>query len=168
MKPWECQPDETSPAFEAFAAYRDTYPRSLRKVSETLDKSKSLIESWSHTHNWVSRCQKWDQELDARSQQVQIDEVTAMKRRQITMAIEMQSIAIEAFKLLRESLQHKKPPISADNMVRLADIGAKLERLNRDEPSSIRRVEEIDFSGLTVEEMMQLRALLLKSGSHES
>ncbi len=64
MKPWECQDDESSSAFEAFVLYRDTHPRSLRKVSETLDKSKSLIESWSREHSWVTRAQKWDAELE--------------------------------------------------------------------------------------------------------
>jgi hypothetical protein len=46
------------------------------------------------------------------------------------------TLATEAFKLLRESMSLKS--MSADNMVRMADIGAKLERLSREEPSSIR------------------------------
>lgn len=166
MKPWEQLPNESSAAFEAFVVYRDSHPRSLRKVCDSLDKSKSLIESWSREHNWVSRAQKWNAELDNKSQQVQIEEVAEMKRRQIKMAIEMQQIASDAFKLLREGLSLKA--ISADNMVRMADIGAKLERLNRDEPNSIRRVQEMDFSGLTTEEMLQLRELLQKSGAHGS
>jgi hypothetical protein len=89
-----------------------------------------------------------------------------MKRRQIDMAIEMQRIACEAFKLLRENLSTKT--ISADNMIRMADIGAKLERLNRDEPSSIERIQESDFSKFTTEELFTYRALLLKSGHVDS
>lgn len=113
-KPWERQENESSPAFEAFVLYRDTRPRSLRKVSDVLDKSKSLVEGWSSSHNWVMRCEQWDNELDAG----------------------------------------------------MADIGAKLERLNRDEPSNIGRIqEEVDFSNLDVEELITLRALLEKSGT---
>ncbi|MEI6805578.1 MAG: hypothetical protein WCK49_03615 [Myxococcaceae bacterium] len=165
MKPWERQDNESSPAFEAFVMYRDTQPRSLRKVSESLSKSKSLIGSWSKTHTWGQRCQQWDNELDNASQQTQLDATKEMKRRQIDMAIEMQRIACEAFKLLRENLSTKT--ISADNSVRMADIGAKLERLNRDEPSSIERVQESDFSKFTTEELFTYRALLLKSGHAE-
>lgn len=166
MKPWERQDNESSPAFEAFVLCRDTQPRSLRKVSESLSKSKSLIGSWSKTHVWGERCQQWDNELDSASQQTQLDATKEMKRRQIDMAIEMQRIACEAFKLLRENLSTKT--ISADNMIRMADIGAKLERLNRDEPSSIERIQESDFSKFTTEELFTYRALLLKSGHVDS
>ena len=163
-KPWERQPDESARAFEAFVFYRDTHPRSLRSVSETLDKSKSLIEGWSSAHGWVKRCAQWDAELDRVSQSTQIDEIKDMKRRQINMAVEIQKIACEAFKLLRENLSAKT--ISADNAVRMADIGAKLERLNRDEPSVISRVqEEVDFSSLSTEELFTLKGLLEKSGT---
>lgn len=52
-------------------------------------------------------------------------------------------------------------------MSRMIDVGSRLERLNHDEPSSISKVkEEIDFSSLNVEEMLQLRDLLQKSGVH--
>lgn len=169
MKPWERQDNESSPAFEAFALYRDTHPRSLRKVSEMLKKSKSLIGGWSKTYTWGERCRQWDNELDAVSQQTQIDEVKEMKRRQIKMAVHMQELAHKAFKLLEAALESKngKSVISADNSVRMADIGAKLERLNRDEPSSIERVQESDFSKFTTEELFTYRALLLKSGHVE-
>lgn len=169
-KPWDRQNDESSPAFEAFVLYRDARPRSLRYVAESLDKSETLIEGWSSEHGWVSRCKQWDKELDACSQQSQIDEIKEMKRRQIAMAIDMQDIAVKAFKLLQQALDedHTKSPISADNMVRLADIGAKLERLNRDEPDNITRVQEADFSNLTTEEKLQLRRLILKNQGHNA
>jgi hypothetical protein len=54
--------------------------------------------------------------------------------------------------------------MSPDHIVRLADTGAKLERLSYDEPDSITRVQDVDFSSLSAEEMMRLRALLEKSG----
>lgn len=168
QRSWERQADESTAAFEAFTLYRDTRPRSLRKVAKTLGKNDALIARWSKAHAWVERCQQWDNELDACSQQTQIDEVKEMKRRQIRMAIDMQTLAIEGLKLLDEALREKKKlPMSADNIVRMADIGAKLERLNRDEPSSIRRVQEVDFSNLDTEEMFTLRALLEKSGQVE-
>src|SRR5688572_4841578 len=126
-KIWEQQVDESTPAFEAFVLYRDTRPRSLRKVAEMLDKNDALIARWSKSHAWVERSQRWDHELDSCSQQTQIDEVKEMKRRQIRMAIDMQSLAIEGLKLLEEGLREtKKLPMSADNIVRMADIGAKL------------------------------------------
>lgn len=166
MKPWERQDNESSSAFEAFVLYRDTHPRSLRVVSERLDKSKSVIGAWSKSHGWGERCQKWDNELDGVSQRTQVDEIKEMKRRQIKMAIQMQELAVEAFNVLGGSLKSKKgqSAISADNSVRMADIGAKLERLNRDEPCNIERVQETDYSKLSTEELFTLRGLLEKSG----
>lgn len=169
QKIWDRQNNESTAAFEAFVMYRDDRPRSIRKVSETLQKAKSVIEGWSKTHDWVERCVHWDNELDACSQQSQIDEITEMKRRQIRIALDLQGLASQASKLLKEALdENKKNAISPDNIVRMADIGTKLERLNRDEPSSIRRVQECDFSNLSTEEMFTLRALLEKSGACDS
>jgi len=60
--PWDRQPDETPPAFEAFAIYRDmAYRRSLAAVAWKLSKSKTLLSRWSATHGWVKRVAAWAQ-----------------------------------------------------------------------------------------------------------
>lgn len=163
---WQRQDDETSEAFEAFVEYRDMHARSTRKVAEVLDKELSQISGWSAKHRWVKRCQLWDNELDRRVTNGLAAELLAMKRQQLKLALEMQSAAGTALEKLREDLKDpdKKGRISPDNIVRMVDIGCRLERLNRDEPESITKVQTNDFSNLSVEEMLQLRGLLEKSG----
>jgi hypothetical protein len=149
-------------------------PRSSRKVGDILDKYKSQIDSWCSSNHWVKRCHLWDNELDRRSTNTQVAEIKSMKRRQARMAFEMQSaakLALEALtaRLLEEKKKAEnsgaatKSIISSDNLVRLADTGARLERLNFDEPENITRVEESDYSNLSTEELLQLRKLLLKT-----
>lgn len=179
-KLWQRQLNETSAAFEAFVLYRDMAPaRSTRRVAEVLDKSKSQIDAWSSANHWVSRCQIWDNEIDKRSTNAQIAEIKAMKRRQARMAFEMQSAAQIALEALKQRLEDAKKKaeesgkatkliMSPENIVRLADIGARLERLNYDEPDSITKVQESDFSNLSVDEMLQLRKLLEKSQGVEA
>src|SRR4051812_24743013 len=65
QKPWERLSDESSPAWEAFVAYRDAGPeRSIRSVAQTLDKSASLLGRWSAEHDWLSRAAAWDRHQD--------------------------------------------------------------------------------------------------------
>lgn len=165
IEQWQRQEDETSPAFEAFVEYRDMHARSTRKVAEALDKELSQISGWSVRHRWVKRCQLWDNELDRRVTNGLAAELLTMKRQQLKLALGMQSTAGAALDKLAEDLKgpEKKGRISPDNIVRMIDIGRRLERLNRDEPESITKVQTNDFSNLSVEEMLQLRTLLQKS-----
>jgi hypothetical protein len=64
--PWDRQPGESIPAFEAFRAYREAgEARSLRQVARELRKSPSLIFRWSSSHAWVARALAWDIDQDA-------------------------------------------------------------------------------------------------------
>lgn len=61
LRPWDCQPGETSKAYQAFVTYRDMGPdRSLRAVGQELDKSHQVLSRWSSQHHWVSRVAAWD------------------------------------------------------------------------------------------------------------
>lgn len=61
---WERQPDETAPAYAALRCYLDQGPaRSVTKVAEELDKSRSLIGRWSSRHRWRPRADAWDAHL---------------------------------------------------------------------------------------------------------
>lgn len=70
-EPYEQQPGETRPAYEAFCVYRDTppgEPRSLRKVGQKLGKSGSLISRWSSVWSWPDRAASWDTLIEAQAQ----------------------------------------------------------------------------------------------------
>ena len=63
-RPWERQKGESAQAFEAFFLYLEMgADRSIRAVSQELGKSKTLIDRWSRTHNWVERCRAWDNQI---------------------------------------------------------------------------------------------------------
>ncbi|MCU1612630.1 MAG: hypothetical protein JWO98_170 [Frankiales bacterium] len=61
---WERQPEESTPAWEAFAVYRDHPDRSLVAVARELGKSASLVARWSARWSWVQRAAAWDAEAD--------------------------------------------------------------------------------------------------------
>jgi hypothetical protein len=73
--------DETDPAFEAFATYRDLGPdRSLKAVAQELGKSASLISRWSVRHSWGSRVRAWDVRLDLRRTDEILDTAATLSR----------------------------------------------------------------------------------------
>ena len=80
---WERQPAESTPAFQAFVAYRDGGPeRSVRAVAQKLGKSASLIGRWSSQHAWSGRVAAWDREHDRIRQQAQRESVEEVSARQ--------------------------------------------------------------------------------------
>ena len=66
LSPWEKQPHESPPAFQAFVIYRDQGlgNRSTARVSEELGKSLALIHRWSGRWQWVFRVESYDEYLD--------------------------------------------------------------------------------------------------------
>lgn len=65
IDPWEQQPEETPPAFHAFAIYRDMGPRrSTAKVARELGKSKTIVDRWSSRNAWVVRASAYDSHVD--------------------------------------------------------------------------------------------------------
>ena len=128
------------------------------------------MDEWAKKYRWNERCRLWDNEVDKRTSNGQIAEIKLMKRRQAKMAFELQSAAHMALLALTAKLKASggtgKAHISPEQISRMMDTGARLERLNYDEPSVISRVqEEVDFSILSIEELVTLRALLEKSGT---
>jgi hypothetical protein len=83
IEPWERQDDESAPAFEAFALYRDQgRDRSVRAVGRSLGKSGALIERWSSEKDWVRRAAAYDRHLDARRREDREQQLLDIGRRQ--------------------------------------------------------------------------------------
>ena len=98
-QPWERQKGESAQAFEAFSLYLDLgTERSIRAVSQKLGKSKTLIDRWSRTNNWVERCRAWDNHLQREAKKAAVAGLREMNRRHITLARALQGAAAQALK----------------------------------------------------------------------
>ena len=136
-EPWERQINESSQAFEAFAAYRDMgAARSTAKVSRLLCKSVTLMNRWSSEHDWVKRCAAWDAEKDRVARESQIKGIIEMRERHAAIAKKMMDTADHA-------LDNIKPDeVSTNEIARLVEIASKLERISRGDAGEI--IEERD------------------------
>ncbi len=142
LQPWERLDEESDPAFEAFATYRDMgLKRSTAKVARVLSRSKVLMTRWSSKHGWGLRVRAWDAELDKKAREDRITEVLEMRRRQAQLGRAMQGVAARGLKNLtaKKDSQGKliEPELSAAEIARLAKTGSILERLSMGEPGEI-------------------------------
>lgn len=106
-EPWEQQPKESAPAFQAFARYRDQDPaeRSIRAVARALGKSGSLLSRWSVAHDWQHRCAAWDLEQDRiRQRELEQERVEAARRHARTAQAHLQVSSAFSGEVLRRAL----------------------------------------------------------------
>ena len=168
QRPETKRTDESAEAFQAFATYRDMgVGRSTAAVGQQVGKGKALMDRWSSKHAWVARAHAFDLETDRRKRLGDLRGIEKMRERQIKLATTMQDLGLlELEKLMTTAKrQRKKGTLEERTLIRLVDVGAKLERLNRGEPGEIVQQnagEGLDLSGLTLEELKQLRALRSK------
>jgi len=171
---WDQQDGESAKAFHAFTIYRDLgHKRSIRAVAERLKSNDAHLGEWSRKFDWTKRAIAWDTFLDAQSQQAQVDQVRAMKIRQIELGMQAQGLAslglqalIDRLKsdLTNPDLKNKTSLIKAEGLAKLMDLGCRIERLNRDESEqNIEIKSNQDFSKLNFEELQALKNLIDKS-----
>ncbi len=140
-KPWERQEGETPKPYEAFCAYRDMgTERTLAKVAAKLSKSEQIMKRWSAKYGWVDRVAAWDDEQERIEREIaqkeQAKAIREMRKRQAETGYAMQMKAIKALKNLPFD------EMSAQDIVKMATEGAKLERLGRGDVGEV--VEERD------------------------
>lgn len=125
-KPWEQQPGESAKAFEAFNAYLDMgADRSIRGVAQQLGKSSTLMARWSSTHGWVERVAAYEADLQRAAHAKAVKDAQKMAERHISIALKLQTKALEALaKLEPEELDPK-------NLIAFVREATKLERENR-------------------------------------
>ena len=162
--PWERQKGESRQAFEAFCVYRDMGPaRSHSKVAKELGKSITIISRWSSRWNWVARTMEWDQELDRRNIEAQIEAKKEMAERHIKVSMMFQQKIIERLRSLNPD------SLSPSDLARWFEVAVRIEQLNRGEPTErteqtidARVKSQVDYSNLTDGELAQLEALIRK------
>lgn len=149
---WERQPNESQPAFEAFAKYRDQVSkRSIRRVAQELGKSATLMTRWSIEWQWVDRVKAYDAELDRKARDIRLEEI---KRMNETHAKAATALITKALQRLKDMPLDEMRPSDVVNFIEKA---AKLERLARGEPEAIieerNKTEEKDY-GAAIEQLI--------------
>lgn len=162
-RPYERRDDESDQAFAAFVMYRDLgLERSQRKVAAALNKSETLMGRWAAAHKWRKRTLAYDMEVDRRKRVGDLKGVEDMRRRQIKLGTDLQELGgIELRKMLNEAKKRGTAETLEQGLVmKLIDLGSRLERLNRGEPGEIvQNVESnaVDLSQLSIEELKMYR-----------
>lgn len=181
--PWERLPGETARQYECFCAYRDmrylekpkkpggivrpdfTVRRSIRGLAEQMGVTRKSLEPMSAKFDWVARAEEYDSYI--------LDCVAAQNTAQIVKMHEKHAAIAE--QMLRKAtsrlLTIPDADIDANAVVRMVDIGVKVERLSRGEPTENRtvthggalEVENTQRADLSDEELNQLAGLLEKS-----
>lgn len=179
---WERQPYEGPQAFKAFAAYRDSgidgKRRSLQKTAESLTKrdgqpySVGTLKEWSRKHNWQIRVDAFDQEMDRQVQDELRRGRTAMLKNHVDITQIMLKKALKAIQRIPDD------SLTAQDVVRLVDVAAKLERISRGEATertegkqtiagevrtdAVLELQNLDLSKLTNGELEQLGEIVGK------
>lgn len=190
---WEKLPTENVNQYAQFAAYRDmaykggaeavdekgrvtynrrTEKRSLRRLATELNLANSRpLELLSVKFDWQSRVEAYDIDLDRRARQAQEEAVIKMREDHALLGAQM------IRKALSRLLKMPEEEISAGDLVRLADVGVKIERLSRGESTENQSVSgkvahegtvkvsvetQANLKDLSDEELAQLEQLLGK------
>lgn len=125
-KPWERQVNESGPAYEAFAIYRDMgKSRTVSAVVKQLKKSRSLIDRWKNAWNWEERVIAYDNNVEREAKEEAVKEKKTMLTRHIKIAMQVQKKALQAL----DNLDVKEmSPKDIKEYIRMA---TDLERLSR-------------------------------------
>ena len=139
---WDRMSGESVKNYEYFCAYRDmrytpanhpddipklgTNPeRSLRRLGKKLNRNFKTLGDLSKRFNWVSRCDAYD--LYILRRQRDKNEVKILKMMENHAAVGEQLIK----RATRRLLSLADDEIAAADVVRMMDIGVKIERLSR-------------------------------------
>lgn len=172
---WERQKGEPSTAFDAFRAYRDSgiggAKRSIQKTALSLTKkdgtlySYATLKVWSHKYKWRTRVDAYDADMDRQTQDELRKGRVAMLKNHVGIAQAMIRKALQALQRIPAE------ELTAQDIARIVDTAAKLERISRGEATE--RTEskqtitgevraEVDLSVLTNGELDQLGELVRK------
>lgn len=126
-KPWEQQPGESGPAFEAFSIYRDLGAgRTVAAVTEKLQKSDSLLRRWKNKWSWRERVIAYDSAIAEEARRKIIKERKEMNIQHVKIAMQLQKKALEALNVLQAE---EMTPKDIKEFIKMA---TDLERLSRE------------------------------------
>jgi len=184
--PWERQAGETPLEYRKFCAYRDmrpadkiAKPRSLQELAGEMKVSLQHLKVVSRKNNWVSRCEEYDAYIDEKARAQCETEIIEMRKNHALLASQMLKKAAKRLLTISEE------EITAADIVRMVDVGVKIERLSRGEPTDNQRVSgetkithggeirvkntsDLNLSSLSDKELADLEGILEKLHPEES
>lgn len=173
---WERQAGETPLEYRKFCAYRDmrpadkiAKPRSLQELAGEMKVSLQHLKAVSRKNNWVSRCEEYDAYIDEKARAQCEAEIIEMRKNHALLASQMLKKAAKRLLTISEE------EITVADIVRMVDVGVKIERLSRGESTENQKISgeiktdatiihrgNLNLSGLSDEELSDLEGLLNK------
>jgi hypothetical protein len=163
LQPWDRQPNESSKSYQAFCAYRDAGPqRSRRKLvaeGKTAARLRQLM-NWCSRHGWVARAEAYDDYTERLLRFENERDRRNMLRRHANVAVLGQSVAITALqRILNEMNEDPTRKLTPRDAGFLLDIGVRVERLSRGEPSEIAELGSSAYRPLRISLEQQAREI---------
>lgn len=188
---WDRLPGESATQYDRFCRYRDMRytgadgrkldgiqspfrKRNLRGLAEEMGiKRYMTLGDASTKYNWVERCEAYDIEIERQNREQQEQAILKMNKDHADLAAQMVQKAAKRLLTIPEE------ELSAADIVRLVDVGVKIERLSRGESTenkqisgeatmnhkgavTVKATNELNLSELSDEELSQLEGLLDK------
>jgi hypothetical protein len=177
---WERLPGETIGQYEKFCAYRDMKipgdpagRRSIRALAAMIGSPKRYLDKLSSSRQWVARAAAYDMEMERKVRAQNEAAILKMRKDHAELASQMIKKAAKRLLLIPEE------ELTAADVVRMFDIGVKIERLSRGQVTESRQIsgeatvmhegtvafqmtDELDFSKLTDEELQAFELILEK------
>ena len=141
-EPWERQPGESVRNYEHFCAYRDMRylsapgdeipkpvkkcPRSIRKLAEALGLTKRTVDELSTRFRWVERCDAYDLHILNLQRNANEAAYLEMLENQAAVGKLLWKRGVRRLQTLPDSA------IKPEDVIRMADIGVKIERASRE------------------------------------
>lgn len=181
--PWDRIPGETPRQFQKFCAYRDqilsadkelrSRQRNIKALAKDIGFSVDHLRKLSAKNNWVDRCAAYDAYLDEQIRIQNEKEIIKMRKDHALLASQMIKKAAKRLLTIPED------EIAAAEIVRLVDVGVKIERLSRGEATENKKIsgeatvthsgtvkikedDNLNLADLSDEELLQLEQLLEK------
>jgi hypothetical protein len=163
-KAWEQLDNESNEAFVYFKIYRDMdIRRSCTRVAKIAEVADTTVQYHCTQYNWVDRVMEYDRHLDRLFVREHENAVVAMRRRQIKTSLKAQELAVDQInKHLKQCQKVKEPMVPIHQIAKLVNIVHSDERVNRDVPDAIIRLEAegIDYDKLSAEQLIELDKLV--------
>jgi hypothetical protein len=177
---WDRMPGETPREYQKFCAYRDMNTaekpirtRSMAKLAKDIGFSQDHLRKISAKNEWVSRCAAYDAHLDEKAREQNEVDIMEMRKNHALLASQMIKKAAKRLLTITED------EITATDIVRLVDVGVKIERLSRGESTenkqisgeakithqgevTVRSPGDLNLSSLSDKELTELEQLLEK------